>query len=338
MKRILSMFLLCVLVFTVSGCGAVAKPEDTVSNFLNAAKEFDLEKMSTYVVSENAGKISELDSEDETEQYFLDYLKECASKMSYEIKSSIVTDDSAVVTVNFKYIDSSLLLASVIQEVFSQAIASAFSGAELTDEQQSAMFTDAIQKYRDSAVDSYIESKVDVNCTKTDDGWLIDSVNDDLGNVLMSNFINASDGLSSSFGDSDDNSDAEAESATPQVGSGVLGDYSVSIDNFELTQDYNSNPSVVITYSWTNNSTDTTNFMSSLNTQVFQNGIECDSAILSSDYDSDSSMKDIKPGTTLSVQEAYTLQDSENPIEIEVSEFLNFSNTPSMVTQIFELK
>lgn len=332
------MFLLCVLVFTVSGCGAVAKPEDTVSNFLNAAKEFDLEKMSTYVVSENAGKISELDSEDETEQYFLDYLKECASKMSYEIKSSIVTDDSAVVTVNFKYIDSSLLLASVIQEVFSQAIASAFSGAELTDEQQSAMFTDAIQKYRDSAVDSYIESKVDVNCTKTDDGWLIDSVNDDLGNVLMSNFINASDGLSSSFGDSDDNSDAEAESATPQVGSGVLGDYSVSIDNFELTQDYNSNPSVVITYSWTNNSTDTTNFMSSLNTQVFQNGIECDSAILSSDYDSDSSMKDIKPGTTLSVQEAYTLQDSENPIEIEVSEFLNFSNTPSMVTQIFELK
>ncbi|BAK99750.1 hypothetical protein OBV_25520 [Oscillibacter valericigenes Sjm18-20] len=327
MKRALSISITCVfLLVAVLLFGPpnlkqylpFPSPQHTVSSFLNAAKKSDFEKMSSYIASDNAGDVSKLDAEDETEQYFLDYLKECLLKMSYEIKSTEVTGESAVVTVHFKYIDSSDLLSSVVKDVLTQGLSSVLSGTELTDEQQNAMFTDAIQKYRESAADTYVESTVDISCKKVDGAWLIDSVNDDLGNILTSNFISVT-------------------SPTPQYGSGVLGNYSVSIDdNCDIAHDYDGNPVAIVTYNWTNNSANATNFESIFNTQVFQNGVECDSAFLSVDYDSSSATKNIKPGTSFSVQKAYTLQDNKDSFDVEVTEFLSLFNNPPMVTQTFE--
>lgn len=327
MKRALSISITCVfLLVSVLLFGPpnlkqylpFSNPEHTVSGFLDASKKSDFEKMPSYIVSDNASDISNLDAEDETEQYFLDYLKECVSKMAYEIESSKVAGKSAVVTVHFKYIDSSDLLSSVVKDVLSQALSSVFSGTKMTDEQQNTMFADAIEKYRESAGDTYVESTVDISCKKVDGAWLIDSVNDDLGNVLTSNFISVT-------------------SPTPQYGSGVLGDYSVSIDdNCDIAHDYDGNPVAIVTYNWTNNSASATSFESVFNTQVFQNGIQCDSAFLSVDYDSASASKNIKPGITLPVQEAYTLQDNKNSFDVEVTEFLSLFNNPPMVTQTFE--
>lgn len=326
MKRALSVSLLCVFLlvaalffgpFNLKQYLPFPSPEHTVSSFLNAAKKSDFEKMSSCIVSGNAGDISKLDAEDETEQYFMDYLKECLSKMSYEIKSTEVTGESAIVSVHFKYIDSSDLLSSVVKDVLTQALSSVLSGTELTDEQQNAMFTDAIQKYRESATDTYIEKTIDISCKKVDGSWFIDSVNDDLGNVLTSNFISIT-------------------SPAPQSGSGVLGDYSVSIGDCDITQDYDGNPVAIVTYNWTNNSANVTSFESVFNTQVFQNGIQCDSAFLSVDYDSASASENIKPGITLPVQEAYSLQDNKNSFDVEVTELFSFFSNPPMVTQTFD--
>lgn len=209
MKRIVSTILIFTFVFSLSGCGAAAKPEDTVNGFLSAAKELNLEEMATYVNSDSAEDLSQWDSEDDMEQYFLDYLKECASKMTYEIKSTNVTDNTAVVTVDFKYIDSTPLLKAVIGGLFTKALANAFSGTELTDEQELAMFTDEIQKQKSTISDSYAESTVDINCIKTDGKWFIRSVSQDLQNVVMANFICAANDIFSSFGEGDsDKADA----------------------------------------------------------------------------------------------------------------------------------
>ena len=43
----------------------------------------------------------------------------------------------------------------------------------------------------------------------------------------------------------------------PSAGSGDLGDYHVSIEGFQVVEDYDGNPAIVIDYTWTNNSDET---------------------------------------------------------------------------------
>jgi len=132
----------------------------------------------------------------------------------------------------------------------------------------------------------------------------------------------------SSANQTSDNNDSENDSMPEEAGNGTLGDYTVSIVDHTLTQDYEGKPAVVITYNWTNNSDDTTSFAVALNSKVFQNDIQCDIAVImdSNVYNADNYMKDIRPGASLDVQLAYVLQDNTNPIEVEVSELISFSD------------
>jgi hypothetical protein len=130
-------------------------------------------------------------------------------------------------------------------------------------------------------------------------------------------------------------------SASPQeqTGSGTIGSHKVSILSYALAEDYEGKPAAVITYEWTNNSDDTVNFMFAFQYQLFQNGIECQSAILTDTegYDADTQLTDIRPGATLTVQSAFALQDKTNPIEVEVSELTNLELRPPMVKKTFNI-
>jgi len=121
------------------------------------------------------------------------------------------------------------------------------------------------------------------------------------------------------------------------AGSGTLGDYSVSITGYALAKTYEGKDAVVVTYSWTNNSQNTTDFLSAFNTMVYQNGVKCDAAIVTGDsgYSADSQTEDVDPGEALDVQVAYVLQDTANPIDVSVYEFT--STTNETVAQTFNI-
>lgn len=111
-------------------------------------------------------------------------------------------------------------------------------------------------------------------------------------------------------------------------GSGDLGDYYVEIKEALCTEDYEGNPAIVITYSWTNNSEDTTSAMVAMHEKAFQDGVGLDTAIIldSAVYDSDAGMKDVRPGTTIDVQCAFSLTNEASVVEFEISELISFSN------------
>lgn len=92
--------------------------------------------------------------------------------------------------------------------------------------------------------------------------------------------------------------------------------------------DYEGNPAIVITYSWTNNSEDTTSAMVAMHEKAFQDGVGLDTAIIldSAVYDSDAGMKDVRPGTTIDVQCAFSLTNEASVVEFEISELISFSN------------
>ena len=96
----------------------------------------------------------------------------------------------------------------------------------------------------------------------------------------------------------------------------------VEIKSTSMTQDYEGNPVVIVTYSWTNNSSEATTPMSSVTTKVFQDGIGLDGIYIvgSEDYDPDTTTTEVRPGTTIDVQEAFSLNNVTAPIEVEISE------------------
>ena len=100
--------------------------------------------------------------------------------------------------------------------------------------------------------------------------------------------------------------------------------YTVSIDDAALAQDYSDKDAVVVTYSWTNNSDETTSFLTTFSGKVFQNGVELDTAIVQG-IDSSLVMADVKPGGSTQVQMAYSIRDRSD-ITVEVHPWISFND------------
>ena len=54
----------------------------------------------------------------------------------------------------------------------------------------------------------------------------------------------------------------------------VQTEYPVTIDACAVTSDYQGNPAIVVTYTWTNNSSDPQMFEVAIDDKAFQNGVE----------------------------------------------------------------
>ncbi|HIT31923.1 MAG TPA: DUF5067 domain-containing protein [Candidatus Enterenecus stercoripullorum] len=134
-------------------------------------------------------------------------------------------------------------------------------------------------------------------------------------------------------------SEAPVESEPTAQNAADVGDYHVEIKSAALAEDYEGNPALIVTYSWTNNSEDTTSAMVAVSCSAFQDGVSLDTAIIANSdiYDSDSFMTEVRPGTTIDVQAAFVLGNTESPVEVEVGEWLTFDSDPPMAYMEFDL-
>lgn len=116
----------------------------------------------------------------------------------------------------------------------------------------------------------------------------------------------------------------ETEETAPETtdnSKATIGDFEVVIKDYELIQDDEGKDAVFVSFDFTNNSKDVANFDAALYAEGFQNGVELGFATIYNgerDDSYDNKYKDIQPGTTIDVKEAYLVQDQENPITIKV--------------------
>lgn len=115
---------------------------------------------------------------------------------------------------------------------------------------------------------------------------------------------------------------ADRDSDSGDSGAAQAGDskYSVSLVDTTFTVNYENAPVIVATYSFTNNSGEEKMFSFAVSDSAYQNGVELDRAFITDLTDGSST--NIQDGTTIEVTCAYLLQDTENPIEIKVTELL----------------
>lgn len=127
--------------------------------------------------------------------------------------------------------------------------------------------------------------------------------------------------LGTVFGGKDGDSNKEPE---PKSYSSAceFKDSSVEILSAKWTKDYEDKPAVVVTYSFTNLSDEAQNAMTTVSCKAFQNGVELSSAMMfgsDADYEAGESMKDVKQGGTIEVQDAFELSDTAAPVEVEIT-------------------
>ncbi len=212
MKKFISM--LVIGMFLLMGCSATPKPETTVSGFIEAAKDFDLVKMTEFINPENSTSKEDIQNltkendDNSMEKYFIDYFKENAAKITYKIVKSEIEGDDATVSIELKHIDGGLLFKATVGEVFQQLIPLAFSGTKLSDEETEQMYINAMKKQQEIIKESFKDTVVDMKLTMIDKKWYINELNDDFLNVLMSGFISAGKEIGESMGGtSTDNSE-----------------------------------------------------------------------------------------------------------------------------------
>ena len=122
------------------------------------------------------------------------------------------------------------------------------------------------------------------------------------------------------------------------IESGKLGNFEVKIVSARIAESLFGDPIVIVKYAFTNNGDDSAAFSYSLSTDVFQDGIGLDKCYLVSDsanYSSEAQQQEIKPGVTIDVEVAYTLNDTSTSIDVQVSEFMSLNE--KTVTKTIEI-
>ncbi len=146
-------------------------------------------------------------------------------------------------------------------------------------------------------------------------------------------------GAETTAASSNGNSATQAVAETEKANDNALGSYQVEIKNARLTKNYEGKPVVVITYGFTNNSSEPAAFWLTIDDNAYQNGVGLEKAYVLKDgdpYDEANQDKEIKSGVTLDVDVAYILNDTETDVEVEAKEIISFSD--EIVTRTFSIK
>lgn len=123
-------------------------------------------------------------------------------------------------------------------------------------------------------------------------------------------------------------------SSIPDHVSSNIGEYHVTIDGAKFSKDYDGNPAIIVTCTWTNNSDETTCAMSELIARAYQNGVELESAFMTGDDFDANTLTNLRPGASTQIQYAFELDGSSAPVEFELSEIFALGDTGS-VTKTF---
>lgn len=121
---------------------------------------------------------------------------------------------------------------------------------------------------------------------------------------------------------------AQGEDQQPQAAqsSQESTPYEVVIGEARTVEDYQGSPAVVVSYTFTNNSDEAVSPMVAVHAKAFQNGVELDTAFLTEDAETGKAMNEVKPGASITYEDAYKLADTTSDVLVEVEELFSFSD------------
>lgn len=119
-------------------------------------------------------------------------------------------------------------------------------------------------------------------------------------------------------------------------------DWYIKYTGYELSNDYEGNPCVIIYYDYTNKEAEPQSAMAAwIGIDAFQNGVQCDSAPISISENPNQSIentyKQVMPGVTINVAESYRITDLSS-LTIIVKDPFDWSKDAKNVTAVLDIK
>ncbi len=148
------------------------------------------------------------------------------------------------------------------------------------------------------------------------------------GGLFASSILDDGD---SSYSQGEDAGTVQAE-GEDSAANDTLGDYKCTVKGAELCKDYEGKDAVLVTFEFTNNSSDAASFDIALDAKAFQDGIGLESAYLADEETDGLVDVEIKPGVTKEVKKAYILRDTTTAVEMEIAEWLSFDDSKIVTT------
>lgn len=111
-------------------------------------------------------------------------------------------------------------------------------------------------------------------------------------------------------------------------------DFTVTIDSCTQDTDYEGNPTVDITFTFTNNSDEAQSLATMANVEVYQDGVQRDMAI-STSVDTSGYTTNVKPGVSTQATLVYSVSGTSD-VEVEVHPLVSLDKTP-VAQQTFAL-
>lgn len=195
MKRLLAVILALALGLSLAACGNSASkntPEGVITGFCDCLKTLDLKKMQDYL--KDPASESELGM-DEVPSGFMDILKGWAKDLKYKVGKAETDGDKSKVTVDFTYTDATDIFKAALSGYISKAMAEALAGRELSEEKMTSLLLDCIKEAQKNTEAKTADVSMDFRLEKVDGNWKISDISKDLGNMILSNMLEALGGL-----------------------------------------------------------------------------------------------------------------------------------------------
>lgn len=159
------------------------------------------------------------------------------------------------------------------------------------------------------------------------------------GNDKKEENISQSDERQGNQGTQTETQDEETQTSQ-ETDDGIInfdGDgYNVTYVKHELSEDYEGNPCLLFYYTFTNTGEENASAAVHSYIKVFQNGVQCEPAIMMDSPDESSNyMKDVQPGYSIEVCQAFKLSDSTT-VTVEASDLISFDNKKDVQTLVLE--
>ena len=293
-----------------------SKPGKALDTYLSSIRDMDFTTMESMLQSND---LSALDSADIRTDAYTDFFHSINQKMTYKIVKTRFSfqDGTAEVTARIRYIDGSDIYRETVTEFLRQIVSSAFSGESLTEQETQAKLASILTEKAASLEDKFTETDVVYPMIRVNNQWKVTALDDETVKIMSANFKSVEDEIrqtldSSSSEETQAEGESNAQPATGSDGTITLTNqrFSIHYTRNVLSTDFGGEPCLLVYYDYTNNGGSASSAMVDVNLTASQNGSSLEAAIPASSDDAiDAFMKEIQPGETVNVCQAFSLQD-----------------------------
>lgn len=324
------------------------QPKKEVSQFLDYAKDFNLDAMASCVKD---NKLDGLDENKLNSDAYQPFFQAVNKKMDYKITGLDFHMKKAEVTVKVDYFDGKETYKEAISEFFRSGMQQLFKGGDMTPKENEDLLVSILSEKAKDLPDSLTSTTLKYPCEKIDGQWVITKADDKTIDVITANFSSLTkeleesskelDSLESDGQTADQKSETDAsenESSTEDDGiiDYTCDNFTVQYDRYELAQDYSGNQCLLVYYNYTNTTDKASQPMVNVALRALQNDQACEAAFPVEDNAAmDNYMADIPAGETVSVCQSFELKDTSD-VTLELSEAYSFND--DVDTQVLTIK